>query len=145
MSVKVRQYQNEVEASSKKSFVSGCYRRLHSWDFAVNRENKLNVKLKFCRSIIFYMVASLREKWPNTEFFLVRIFQYSDWIRRDTPYRSVFSPNAGKGGPEKTPCLSTFHAVFKTLLCFNTYELIFVPYATNDYLRRIKVSGSPNR
>ena len=33
----------------------------------------------------------LREKCPNTEFFLVRIFLYSGWIRRDTPYLSVFS------------------------------------------------------
>ena len=28
---------------------------------------------------------SLREKCPNTEFFLVRIFPYSDWIRK-SPY-----------------------------------------------------------
>ena len=27
---------------------------------------------------------SLREKCQNTEFFLVRIFPHSDWIRRDT-------------------------------------------------------------
>ena len=33
--------------------------------------------------------------------FLVRIFTHSDWIRRDTEYLSVFSPNAGKYGPEK--------------------------------------------
>ena len=33
--------------------------------------------------------------------FLVSIFQHSDWIRRDTPYLSVFSPNARKCGPEK--------------------------------------------
>ena len=26
-------------------------------------------------------------------------------------YLSVFSPNAGKCGPDKTPCLDTFHAV----------------------------------
>ena len=37
---------------------------------------------------------------------------HSDWIRRDTKYFSVFSPNAGKYGPEKTPYLDTFHAVF---------------------------------
>ena len=55
--------------------------------------------------------SSLREKCPNTEFFLVRIFPHSDWIRRDTPYLSVFSPNAGKCGPEKTPYLDTFHVV----------------------------------
>ena len=28
-----------------------------------------------------------------------------------TPYLSVFSPNAGEYGPEKTPYLDTFHAV----------------------------------
>ena len=31
---------------------------------------------------------------------LVRIFPQSDWIRRDTLYLSIFSPNAGKYGPE---------------------------------------------
>ena len=46
---------------------------------------------------------SLREKCPNAEFFLVRIFPHSDWIRRYTPYVSVFSPNPVKYGPEKTP------------------------------------------
>ena len=42
----------------------------------------------------------LREKCPNTEFFLV----YGEI--------SAFSPNTGKYGPEKTPYLDTFHAVF---------------------------------
>ena len=50
-------------------------------------------------------------KCPNTEFSLVRIFPHSNWIRRDTEYFSVFSPNAGKYGPEKTQYLDTFHAV----------------------------------
>ena len=50
---------------------------------------------------------SLREKCVNTEFFLVRIFPHSDWIRRDTPYLSVFSPNTGKNGPEKSLYLDT--------------------------------------
>ena len=54
---------------------------------------------------------SLREKCPNTEFFLDRILPHSDWIRRDTEYLSVFSQNAGKYGPEKTPYLETFHEV----------------------------------
>ena len=45
----------------------------------------------------------MREKDTNTKFFLVvHIFPHSDWI---------FSPNAGKYGPEKTPYLDTFHAV----------------------------------
>ena len=33
--------------------------------------------------------------------FLVCIFRPSDWIRRDTAYLSVFSPNTGKDRPEK--------------------------------------------
>ena len=33
--------------------------------------------------------------------FLVRIFPHSGWIRKDTEYLSVFSPNSGKCGPEK--------------------------------------------
>ena len=53
----------------------------------------------------------LREKCPNMECLLACIFPYLDWIRRLTEYISVFSPNAGKYGPEKTPYLDTFHAV----------------------------------
>ena len=33
--------------------------------------------------------------------FVVLISPQSDWIWKDTPYLSVFSPNAGKYGPEK--------------------------------------------
>ena len=33
---------------------------------------------------------------------LVRIFPHSDWIRRDTPYLSAFSPNAGNTCQEKS-------------------------------------------
>ena len=62
-------------------------------------------------TISFFLSGTLREKCPNSEFFLVRIFPYSDWIRGDTKYLSVFSPNAAKYGPEKTPYLDTFHAV----------------------------------
>ena len=31
-----------------------------------------------------YKLPPLREKYPNTEFFLVRIFLHSDWIGRFT-------------------------------------------------------------
>ena len=61
---------------------------------------------------------SLREKCPNTKFCLVRIFPYSDWILRDTLYLSVFNPNVGKCGPEKTPYLDTFH----TVVCIIIYS-----------------------
>ena len=39
--------------------------------------------------------------------FLIRIFPHSDWIRRDMKYLSVFSPNAGKYGPNT----NTFRAL----------------------------------
>ena len=45
------------------------------------------------------------------EVFLVLVFPYSDYIRRDTEYRPVFSPNAGKYGPEKTSNTDTIYAV----------------------------------
>ena len=67
----------------------------------------------FIKSIKFYLFCykSLREKYPNTKFFLVCIFPHSDWIRRDTKYLFVFNPNAGKYVPEKTPYLDTSHTV----------------------------------
>ena len=52
-----------------------------------------------------YIILLMREKCPNTKFFLVRIFPHSNWIRR-------FTPNAGKNGPKKTPYLDTFHAMY---------------------------------
>ena len=56
----------------------------------------------------FDWMQPLREKCPNTKF-LLEFFTYL----------SVFSPNAGKYGPEKTPYLDTFHTV-------STYNNIFV-------------------
>ena len=41
---------------------------------------------------------SLHENCPNTEFFLVRISPYFDWIRENTDQK-------------KNPCLDTFHTV----------------------------------
>ena len=66
----------------------------------------------FCGSLKVRSTSdlALREKSPNTELFLVGIFPHSDWIQRDTKYLSVFSPNAGKYGPEITPYLDTSHA-----------------------------------
>ena len=59
-----------------------------------------------------HYILKLREKCRNTKFFLVLIFQYSDWIRsKFTEQISVFSPNAGKYEPEKTQHLDTFYTV----------------------------------
>ena len=57
------------------------------------------------------LIEALREKCPNREFFLVRIFQNSDLIWKDRKYLSTFSSYVGKYGPEKFPYLYTFHAV----------------------------------
>ena len=66
------------------------------------------VVLKSCKWY-FILELSLREKRPNTELFLVRIFciriEYGDLLHK-------FNPNAGKYGPEIIPYLSAFHAVF---------------------------------
>ena len=59
------------------------------------------------------------KKFPNMELFLVRISPHSDWIRRDTSYLSVFSPNAWKYRPEITPYLDTFHAVYAQKMRFS--------------------------
>ena len=46
------------------------------------------------------------------EFFLVRIFSYSDLIWRFTPSHSILSLNLAKYGPEKNPYLDTFYTVY---------------------------------
>ena len=63
--------------------------------------------------------ATVRDKCPNKQFFLVCIFPHSDWIWREE-YLSALSPNAGKYGPEKAPYLDTsrsvsygFHNIFE--------------------------------
>ena len=70
--------------------------------------------------ILNQIIASLREKCPNTELFLVRIFPHSEWIWRDISYLSVFTPSAGKYGPDITPYLDTFHRlhVIRNSNCF---------------------------
>ena len=57
---------------------------------------------------LFFKEIPLHEKCPNTKFFLVRTFLFSDWIRRFTPQISVFSANTGKHGPEKNSVFGHF-------------------------------------
>ena len=47
---------------------------------------------------------------PNTEFFSGPYFPV---LGLNTKYLSIFSPNAGRYEPEKTPYLDTFHAVIR--------------------------------
>ena len=50
-----------------------------------------------------YHFILTHNEWKMSAFgsFLVLIFTYLNWIPRDTPFLSVFSPNAGKYGPGK--------------------------------------------
>ena len=75
----------------------------------VNKKKSFTRKVNVCRDKT--QKYTLREQCLNTEFFLVRIFSPDPVRMRETPYISVFSSNAGKYGPEKTPYLDTFHAV----------------------------------
>ena len=51
-------------------------------------------------ALVFFVLLTA---WKVSVFrdFLVRIFPHLDWIRKDSPYVSVFSPNARKYGPGK--------------------------------------------
>ena len=57
-----------------------------------------------------YNKIPLCEKCPNAEFFLVPYFPV---FGLNTGI-SVFSPNTGKYGSEKTSYLTTFHAVYRS-------------------------------
>ena len=73
---------------------------------------------------MYIQILLLREKCPNTKFFLVRIFPHLDCIRRDTPYLPVFSLNARKYGSEKLR-LRTLFTLCSLKLCIITDEADF--------------------
>ena len=78
--------------------------RLPDWGFYTKYSICITSKLFQCPNWdILLGIAILYAAWKVSVFavFLVYIFLYSDWIRRDTSHFSVFSPNAGKYGPEK--------------------------------------------
>ena len=77
--------------------LKGCWPR---WDATVYyNKKKLAITM---RNFAFSAVLRCVEG-RNTEGFEVPIFPHSDWTRWDTEYLSVFSSNAEKYGPEKTP------------------------------------------
>ena len=53
----------------------------------------------------------------------------------------MFSPNAGKYGPEKTPYLNTFHALVFTLTCLYLFTLTY-PYNMGNIEMTMKFSIS---
>ena len=69
--------------------------------------------LYFAVIIVYYAInctsryLTLREKCPNTELFLVRIFLYSDWIRRFLRIWTLFT---------QCKCNLIFFEVYKNLI-----------------------------
>ena len=88
-----------------------------------------------------YATKTLPEKCPNTEFFLVRIFLYSDWIQENMDQKKFriwtffMQWNTGKE-------LETSSNILKNKsLKFRKYYLQFNPYhATNFFLYSLKTS-----
>ena len=69
-------------------------------------------ELKRISRLLLSEKHSLREKCPNTELVLVRIFVFISYFQI---FWSAFGLNTGKYGPELTPYLGTFHAVIESL------------------------------
>ena len=90
-------------------------------------------------NLSFNIHHTMREKCPNTELFLVRVFLYSDWIRRDTEYLPVFSPNTGKHGPKITPYLDTFHTVTNLKYDLRYLCVTRMTQAWNVYVNNFRV------
>ena len=69
--------------------------------YKANKKHTGNIRITGVFSANVY--PNLCIAWKESVFrvFLVLIFPHSHWIRRDTPYLSVSSPNAGKYRPEK--------------------------------------------
>ena len=63
---------------------------------------KHTITTYFCHFPLFKRYRRLITAWKVSlvGVILVRIFSHLDWIRRDTPYLSVFSLNWGKCRPE---------------------------------------------
>ena len=71
-----------------------------------------------------FATLTLREKYPNAEFFLVRIFSHLDWIRRDAVSLRIQS-EYWKIQSRKTTYLDTFHALSKVyFLTMHTTMLV---------------------
>ena len=90
------------------------------WDVNIHKNDSVAVPLRPCCGMyslvvpniqrfsfeIFLLSPSVSRRCTEYKVsifgvILVRISPHTDWIRRDTEYLSVFSPNAGKYGPEQ--------------------------------------------
>ena len=65
----------------KKNILSNLINNAINWDITIS-----NLWGQSNEKVLQLIERLLREKCPNTELFLVRIFLYSDWIQRCTEY-----------------------------------------------------------
>ena len=82
--------------------------------FAFCKKNQQEVS-KAWREIVRITTAS---KVSIFRVFLVRIFPHSSWIRRDTEYLFVFSPNTGKYRREKFWIHGILYNTYNTSISF---------------------------
>ena len=64
------------------------------------------------------MISSLREKCPGMEFFLVRIFPHSDWIRENTDQKNL------RIWTLSTQCVSS--ASIRQFMYVNLWKIVFI-------------------
>ena len=91
--------------------------------YSFSCEDLWHISYLLLKSISTFYKSSTAWKVSVFEVFLICIFPYSGWIRRDTPYLSGFSPNARNYGPEKlrirtlsTQCCSVLMNIVAPLL-----------------------------
>ena len=66
---------------AKKNILSNLINNAINWDITIS-----NLWGQSNEKVLQLIERLLREKCPNTELFLVRIFLYADWIQRCTEY-----------------------------------------------------------
>ena len=76
----------------------------------------------FLRTIL--QEHTLREKCPDTDFFLVHIFPHLDWIRSI----SLYSVQMRENTDQKKLCIWTLFMQWQELIFFSCYLSLFLPW-----------------
>ena len=89
----------------------------------------------FSSILFFFTCVSLREKCPNTELFLVRIFPHSDWIRREYLNTQCIGFSSF---PINCSCFSlvliVFMSLFPFLFVYQSFLLVLQPFLLISFL-----------
>ena len=84
-------------------------------------------------SWVVHMTKALREKCPNTEFFLVRIFLYSDW-NGDLLRKSSYSVRIQENKDQKKLCIWTLFTQWRF------FYMLFLLYYSSITWRSFQAS-----